>query len=301
MARPRGRADVDAHARARARAEAKRDVRRRRAEAPWFEWTLEEFARYLFGLGVLAALVFAPLQMADVWLPVGRPPIVDPAVVAALAMAFEIGAGILAFLAYRFAWGEGGAVDRAIARHRAGAGEARTAKPITPAANRPSGGSMELREVEVENPEHLNVIVGQTHFIKTAEDLYEALVNSVPGIQFGLAFCEASGPRLVRAEGTDPALKDLAARNAMKIGAGHAFVILVRNAYPVNLLRAIRDVPEVVAVFAATANPLTVLVAETARGRGIVGVVDGEAAKGVESAEDVRERRALVRRFGYKL
>ena len=160
---------------------------------------------------------------------------------------------------------------------------------------------MEIHPVEVENPEGLNVIVGQTHFIKTAEDLHEALVNSVPGIQFGLAFCEASGPCLVRAEGTDAGLKDLAARNALRIGAGHSFVIVVRNAYPINLLRAIRDVPEIVTLFAATANPLTVLVADTGRGRGIVGVVDGEKAKGVETEADVRDRRALVRRFGYKL
>jgi hypothetical protein len=160
---------------------------------------------------------------------------------------------------------------------------------------------MDVDEIEVENPEHLNVIVGQTHFIKSAEDLHEALVNSVPGIQFGLAFCEASGACLVRAEGTDPALKELAARNALAIGAGHAFVVFVRNAYPINLLRAIREVPEVVGLFAATSNPLTVLVAETARGRGIVGVVDGEKPKGLETEADVRERRALVRRFGYKL
>ena len=160
---------------------------------------------------------------------------------------------------------------------------------------------MELREVEVENPEHLNVIVGQTHFIKTAEDLYAALVDSVPGIQFGLAFCEASGSCLVRAEGTDAALKDLAAKNALRMGAGHSFIIFVRNAFPINVLGAIRAVPEVVGVFAATSNPLTVLVAETGRGRGIVGVIDGEAAKGIEADADVRERRALVRRFGYKL
>ena len=160
---------------------------------------------------------------------------------------------------------------------------------------------MDVHEVEVENPEHLNVILGQTHFIKTAEDLHEALVNAVPGIQFGLAFCEASGPCLVRAEGTDPALKELAARNALAIGAGHSFVVFVRNAYPINLLRAIREVPEVVGLFAATSNALTVLVAQTARGRGIVGVVDGETPKGVENEADVRERRDLVRRFGYKL
>jgi len=160
---------------------------------------------------------------------------------------------------------------------------------------------MDLHEIEVENPEHLNVIVGQTHFIKTAEDLYEALVNSVPGIRFGLAFCEASGPCLVRGEGNDPALKDLAVRNALRLGAGHIFVIFVREAFPINLLGAIRGVPEVVSLFAATANPLTILVAETSRGRGIVGVIDGETAKGVETARDVEERRALVRRFGYKL
>ena len=160
---------------------------------------------------------------------------------------------------------------------------------------------MDVHEVEVENPEHLNVIVGQTHFIKSAEDLYEALVNSVPGIQFGLAFCEASGPCLVRAEGTDPALKELAARNALAIGAGHSFVVFVRNAYPINLLRAIREVPEVVGVFAATSNPLTVLVAKTPRGRAVIGAIDGESAKGVESESQMLERRALVRRIGYKL
>jgi len=159
---------------------------------------------------------------------------------------------------------------------------------------------MEIHEVEIENPEHLNVIVGQTHFIKTAEDLHEALVNCVPGIQFGLAFCEASGACLVRSEGTDAGLRDLAARNALRIGAGHSFLVFVRNAYPINLLRAVREVPEVVSVFAATANPLTVLVAETSRGRGILGIVDGERAKGVETEADVQERRVLLRRFGYK-
>ena len=160
---------------------------------------------------------------------------------------------------------------------------------------------MDVEEVFVENPEHLSVIVGQTHFIKTAEDLHEALVNSVPGILFGLAFCEASGPCLVRAEGTDEALKVLAAKNALAIGAGHTFVVFVRNAYPINLLRAIRDVPEVVTLFAATANPLTVLVADTGRGRGIVGVIDGEKSKGLEREGDVAERRMLLRQLGYKL
>src|SRR3990170_4175542 len=160
---------------------------------------------------------------------------------------------------------------------------------------------MDVEEVFVENPEHVNVIVGQTHFIKTAEDLYEALMNSVPGIQFGLAFCEASGPCLVRSEGNDADLKALAARNALAIGAGHSFVVFVRNAYPINLLRAIREVPEVVTLFAATANPLTVVVAETTRGRGIVGVIDGERAKAIETEQDVSDRRAFVRRIGYKL
>lgn len=160
---------------------------------------------------------------------------------------------------------------------------------------------MELEAVAVENPEGWNVVVGQTHFIKSAEDLYEALVNAVPGIRFGLAFCEASGPCLVRAEGNDEAMRELAAKNALAIGAGHTFLLFVREAYPVNLLGAIKAVPEVCAVFAATANPLTVLVAEHERGRGVVGVVDGEAAKGVETAEDVRARRALLRELGYKL
>ncbi len=238
--------------------------------------------------------------MADSWLPVGGPPVVDPSVVAWLAVGFEVAAGYLAFRGYMLLWGEGGWVVRAVAR-RAEGGSSRTAKPFSPQAHRQTGATMDVREVEVENPENLNVIVGQTHFIKTAEDLHEALVNAVPGIQFGLAFCEASGPCLVRAEGTDPKLKDLAARNALAIGAGHTFLVFLRNAYPVNLLRAIRDVPEVVTIFAATSNPLTILVAENARGRGIVGVIDGERAKGVEGEADVRERRALVRRIGYKL
>ena len=160
---------------------------------------------------------------------------------------------------------------------------------------------MEIHEVEIQNPEPVNVIVGQAHFIKTPEDLYEAIANSVPGVQFGLGFCEASGPCLVRGEGTDPGLRELAMRNALRIGAGHAFIVLVRNAFPINLLRAIRDVPEVVTMFAATSNPLTVLVAKTPRGRAVIGAIDGESAKGVESESQMLERRALVRRIGYKL
>jgi adenosine/AMP kinase len=272
------------------------EARRRHAEPTWYEWTLQEFLRYMYLVGAFALFLMIPLQMVEAWLPRGRPPVLSPVVVAGFALGFDALAAYLAVRAYMALWGRGGLVDRAVERR-----EGAAAKPFSPPRPSPAGMSVDVREVEVENPEHLNVIVGQTHFIKTAEDLYEALVNSVPEIQFGLAFCEASGPCLVRAEGTDAALKDLAVRNALRIGAGHTFVVFVRNAYPINLLRAIREVPEVVGLFAATSNPLTVLVAETARGRGVVGVIDGEAAKGVESEADVRERRALVRRFGYKL
>lgn len=160
---------------------------------------------------------------------------------------------------------------------------------------------VEIESVPVENPEHVNVIIGQTHFIKTAEDLYEAIANSVPQAKFGVAFCEASGPCLVRVEGNDPALKDLAARNALAIGAGHAFVVVLKDAYPVNVLRAIRDVPEIVTIFCATANPVDILVARNARGRGVVGVIDGDQSKGIESDADRRERRAFLRDIGYKL
>ena len=160
---------------------------------------------------------------------------------------------------------------------------------------------VDFRNVPIDNPEHLNVILGQTHFIKTAEDLYEAIVNAVPQAKFGVAFCEASGPCLVRVEGNDPALRDLAARNALAIGAGHTFVIFLREAYPVNVLRAIRDTPEVVTIFCATANPVDVLVAENARGRGVVGVIDGERPKGVETEADRKARREFLRKIGYKL
>jgi len=161
--------------------------------------------------------------------------------------------------------------------------------------------SVETELVPIHNPDGLNVILGQTHFIKTAEDVHEALVNAVPGIGFGVAFCEASGPRLVRVEGTDEALKALAARNALAVGAGHFFIIFLKGAYPINVLRGLRDVPEVVNVFAATSNPVDVVVAKTARGRGVLGVVDGEAPKGVEDAAARAERRAFLRTIGYKL
>lgn len=160
---------------------------------------------------------------------------------------------------------------------------------------------MELELILIENPEQLNLILGQAHFIKTAEDLYEALVNAVPGIQFGLAFCEASGPRLVRTEGNDEGLQELAAKNALAIGAGHAFLIFMREAYPLNLLATLRNVPEVVGLYCATSNPVQVIVAEEGEGRGILGVIDGERAKGIETEADVFARRKLLSDLGYKL
>ena len=160
---------------------------------------------------------------------------------------------------------------------------------------------MEFRVYKVSMPENTNVIVGQTHFIKTTEDLYEILVGSVPGMKFGLAFCEASGPCLVRSEGNDLELKKLAAQSAFDIGAGHTFIIYIKNAYPVNVLNAIKNCPEVCQIFCATANPLQLVIAETEQGRGIVGVVDGFVPKRIETEDDVRERKQFLRRIGYKL
>ena len=160
---------------------------------------------------------------------------------------------------------------------------------------------LQLQVVAVDNPEHLNLIFGQSHFIKTVEDLHEALAGAVPGIRFGLAFCEASGPRLVRTSGTDPALVDLAARNALAVGCGHTFFIFLRNAFPVNVLAAVRAVPEVCAIFCATANPVEVIVGATGRGRAALGVVDGETPLGVEGDPEKGARRDLLRQFGYKL
>jgi uncharacterized protein len=155
--------------------------------------------------------------------------------------------------------------------------------------------------VPIDNPDGLNVILGQTHFIKTAEDIHEALVGAVPGIRFGVAFCEASGPCLVRVEGNEEALKALAAKNALAVGAGHFFIVVLKEAYPINVLRALREVPEVVTIFAATANPVDVVVAQTVRGRGVLGVVDGERTKGVERERDRQERIEFLRKIGYKL
>ncbi len=159
---------------------------------------------------------------------------------------------------------------------------------------------MELETVQVEKPDDVNLILGQTHFIKTVEDIYEAVVTSVPGVEFGIAFCEASADCLVRSDGTDDELRGLAVKNAERIGAGHTFVILMRGAYPINLLPRIKSVPEVCGIFAATANALQVIVAKSEQGRGIVGVIDGESPKGVETEEQAEERREFLRKIGYK-
>jgi adenosine/AMP kinase len=158
----------------------------------------------------------------------------------------------------------------------------------------------ELQLVAVDKPEDVNVILGQSHFIKTVEDLYETVVASVPGVKFGLAFCEASGHCLIRVEGTDDEMKQVAVRAAQAIGAGHSFIIVLKNAFPVNVLNAVKACPEVCRIFCATANPLQVIVAETAGGRGILGVIDGASPKGVEDAAGVAWRQELLQKFGYK-
>jgi adenosine/AMP kinase len=160
---------------------------------------------------------------------------------------------------------------------------------------------LEFKTVKIKPPKDCNTILGMAHFIKTAEDLYEALVNSVPDIKFGLGFCESSGPCLVRHEGNDEELRRLAAEKAFEIGCGHSFLIYLKNAYPLNVLDKIKKVPEVCTVYAATANPLEVIIAETAQGRGVVGVVDGLKSKGIESDQDIVERRQFLRKIGYKL
>jgi len=160
---------------------------------------------------------------------------------------------------------------------------------------------LKFETVKIDPPKDCNIILGMAHFIKTAEDLYEALVNSVPNIKFGLGFCESSGPCLVRHEGNDEELRRQAAEKAFAIGCGHSFLIYVRNAYPLNVLDKIKKVPEVCTVYAATANPLEVVIAETAQGRGIIGVVDGQKSRGIETDADILERRQFVRKIGYKL
>ena len=161
---------------------------------------------------------------------------------------------------------------------------------------------MNLTSVKIEKPESVNFILGQSHFIKTVEDVHEALVNAVPGIKFGVAFCEASGKCLVRWSGTDGAMIDLARQNALAIGAGHSFIVFLADGYyPVNVLNALKQVTEVCHIFCATANPSEVLVAETEQGRGILGVVDGASPKGIEGEEDIAWRKGFLRKIGYKI
>jgi uncharacterized protein len=159
---------------------------------------------------------------------------------------------------------------------------------------------MELSTVRLEIPEGGNLILGQTHFIKSAEDLYETLVNAVPQMKFGVAFNEASGPCLTRVEGNDETLQSVAARNATAIGAGHVFVIVLQNGYPINVLTRIKEVPEVCNIICATANPVEVVIAATEQGRGVLGVIDGFPPKGIETAEDTKVRREFLRKIGYK-
>jgi len=159
----------------------------------------------------------------------------------------------------------------------------------------------EFKTVRIEVPQDCNVILGMAHFIKTVEDLYEAVTNAVPNVRFGVGFCESSGPCLVRREGNDEELKQLAAKKAFEIGCGHSFILFLKNAYPINVLDKIKAVPEVCTVYAATANPLEIIIAETEQGRGIVGVVDGLKSKGTETEEDAKARKDFLRKTGYKL
>ena len=160
---------------------------------------------------------------------------------------------------------------------------------------------MEIISQPIKNPDSLNLILGQSHFIKTVEDIHEALVGAVPGIQFGLAFCEASADCLIRCSGSDQSLIDLAAENALALSSGHSFIVFLKNCYPLNVLNAIKIVPEVCRIFCATANPVEVILAKNEQGRGILGVIDGLSPKGVESSEKAEERRRLLRAIGYKL
>ncbi len=160
---------------------------------------------------------------------------------------------------------------------------------------------LDFKTVKIKKPDDANIILGQSHFIKTVEDLYEALVNNVPGIKFGLAFVESSGACKVRAEGNDPELKILAQENALEIAAGHSFLILMKNAYPINVLNAVKNIPEVCGIYCASANPVEVVIAETQMGRGILGVIDGAKPKGIESNEDIAWRKEFLRKIGYKL
>jgi len=160
---------------------------------------------------------------------------------------------------------------------------------------------LELKLVKIKKPDEVNLILGQSHFIKTVEDLYEALVNSVPAVKFGLAFVESSGACKVRSEGNDSELKKLAQDYALEIGAGHSFLVFIKNAYPINVLNAIKNIPEVCTIYCASANPVEVIMAETDMGRGILGVIDGLKPKGIETGTDITWRKEFLRKIGYKL
>jgi len=159
---------------------------------------------------------------------------------------------------------------------------------------------MEIKIVTIENPQQLNLILGQSHFIKTVEDMHEAIVSTVPGAKFGLAFCEASDVCLVRHSGTDPELLELAKKNAFALAAGHSFIVFMRDMYPINVLNTIKNLPEVCRIFCATANPVEVVIGETGQGRGILGVIDGFKSKGIETEADIQNRKELLRTIGYK-
>jgi len=160
---------------------------------------------------------------------------------------------------------------------------------------------MEMKSVKIENPDELNFVLGQSHFIKTIEDVHEALVCAIPGIKFGFAFCESSGPRLVRYTGTDDELVKLAIQNMEKIAAGHVFILFLKDAFPINILKTLWNVPEMVRFFCATANPVEVILAESEQGRGVLGVIDGQSTLGVETEKDIAERKQFLRTIGYKL
>ena len=160
---------------------------------------------------------------------------------------------------------------------------------------------LEFKSVKIKTPENLNLILGQSHFIKSVEDIYEVMVSSVPGVKFGLAFVESSGACKVRIEGTDEELKKLAGENALNIGCGHSFIILMKESYPINFLNSLKNITEVCAIYCATANPVEVIIAESESGRGVMGVIDGLKPKGLENNEDITWRKDLLRKFGYKL
>ncbi len=160
---------------------------------------------------------------------------------------------------------------------------------------------MEIKTVAIEKPEATNFILGQSHFIKTVEDIYEAIVSTTPQMRFGLGFCESSGPALVRWVGNDQALIDLAKKNALNIACGHCFILFMEDGFPVNILNTIKNIPEVCHIYCATANPVEVIIAETEQGRGILGVIDGIKTKGIETEDDIKARKEFLRKIGYKL